>query len=79
MLITYVKNTWGKCLPIEFKTCCEAMTLSYSPEGIKGLNGYMLDTSSAEFVYFHRGKESKLINECPFCKSKIETQEKELK
>ena len=79
MKIHFVKNDWGRLMPIHFDECCKAMTLQFSPEdksvyrlsrGEPSL--FKLDPSGRNVVEHN-------VTNCPFCGAKIEFIKRELK
>jgi len=76
MKIHYVKNDWGRCIPISFVKCCDSMTLNISPENPNPESGYGFDYTTGKVVYFKSKKKIRELEFCPFCKEVIETEEK---
>jgi len=78
MTIIYVKNQWGKSMPIAFEPCCDAMIIQFSPEG-EVFQGYEFDRTTAKLIWKTRGgKITEELENCPHCDSKIVTEERHI-
>ena len=79
MTVLYVRNQWGKCMPIQFTPCCAAMTLQYNPENSLS-KGFELDNATGKMIWKELGgKLVKELDECPHCLAPIQTVEKQIR
>lgn len=65
-------------MPLEFKPCCQAMTMMYNPEKIP-FNGFTLSNFSGEFLKVETGTTFTPIDRCPHCEAEIRTEEREIR
>jgi len=79
MKIHYIRNAWGRLIPIYFDPCCAVMTMQFSPDD---QSIYKLAKDEPKLIQFTpSGKKiaNDNITNCPNCKSQIEFIQRELK